>query len=285
MSVFRRRFAVKFMLIGGACLMLLSAAFALQAIARAQSAGNHQILMPELSEGGKGVFSKSGVVIDHGNSSRGYVMVKYKESDQRLKVRITLNKKNYDYDLNGQGEYEVYPLQMGDGKYKITVFQEKKKNEYATVASTTITVKLDSPVISFLYPSQYVNYTADSKAVAKSFELCEGLDDDKEKVKAIFNFCRRISYNYALANSAKSGYLPDIDEVLASKKGICFDYAALMACMLRVQGIPTQLVIGYADRQYHAWNNVGLDGKWYRYDPTLAAMGSQAQNYTEERRY
>jgi len=274
------------MLVVGACLMFLCAVLAVQAIARAQSANNRQILMPELSEDGKGVFSKSGVVIDHSNSSQGYVMVKYKESDRRLKVRITLDKKNYDYDLNGRGEFEVFPLQMGDGKYKITVFQERKKNEYATLASTTITVKLDSPVISFLYPSQYVHYAAASKAVAKSFELTEGITDDTEKVKAIFNFVRRqISYDFVLANSAKSGYLPDIDDVLAKRKGICFDYAALMACMLRVQGIPTQLVIGYADKQYHAWNNVGLDGKWYRYDPTFASIGNKAQNYTEERRY
>ena len=286
MGVSRARLPVKFMLIVGACLMLLCAALAFQISAGARGASAPQMLLPELSEDAKSVFSKSGVVIDHGNSSQGYVMVKYKESDRRLKVRITLDKKNYDYDLNGKGEYEVFPLQMGDGKYKITVFQEKKKNEYANLASTTITVKLDRSIMPFLYPNQYVHYTAASKAVAKSFELCEGLTDDKDKIKAIYNFCtRQISYDFVFANSAKSGYLPDVDAVLGKKKGICFDYAALMACMLRVQGIPTQLVIGYADKEYHAWNNVGLEGKWYRHDATFGSIGNKAQTYTEERRY
>jgi len=279
--------AVKFMLIVSACVMFLCAALALEGIARAQK-GAAEILLPQQSEDKKTVFSKSGVVVDYGNASQGYVMVRYtKESSKRLKVRVTLDKKTMDYDLNRQGEFDVYPLQMGDGKYKIQVFQEaKKKGEYAQVASTTISVKLDGPDMPFLYPNQYVSYTAESAAVAKSFELCEGLTDDKEKLKAIYTFCtRQISYNHMRANSAKSGYLPDLDEILTSRKGICFDYAALLACMLRVQGIPTQLVIGYADKTYHAWNNVKIEGKWYRYDPTFAAVGNKAQKYTEERRY
>ena len=35
------------------------------------------------------------------------------------------------------------------------------------------------------------------------------------------------------------------DAVMQRKKGICFDYAALMTAMLRSQGIPTKLVFGY----------------------------------------
>jgi len=276
------------MLIVGACLMVLCAALALEGIARAQRGGAPPLRLPEVSEDKSTVFSKNGAVIDYGNASQGYVMVRYsKESSKRLKVRVSLDDKNLDYDLNRRGEYEVFPLQMGNGKYRIQVFQEgKKKGQFAQVASTTVNVKLDDPDLPFLYPNQYVNYTAASKAVALSYELCEGLTDDKEKIKAIYTFCtRRIAYHHIRANSAKKGYLPDLDAVLAERKAICFDYAALMACMLRVQGIPTQLVIGYADKTYHAWNNVKLDGKWYRYDPTFAAVGNKAEKYTEERRY
>jgi len=284
MSVSRRRWAVQRMLIIGACLVV---GVAVLWFATARGAPDPQPLMPALSEGKKGVFSKSGAVIDYGNASQGYVMVKYKESDKRLKVRVTQGKKIIHYDLNGRGEYEVFPLQLGDGKYKIQVFQAAKgKDKYAQVASTTITVKLDDPHLPYLYPNQYVNYTSASAAVAQSYTLCEGITDDKEKIKAIYTFCaRKISYHYARANSSKSGYLPNLDEVLAERKGICFDYAALMACMLRVQGVPAQLVIGYADKAYHAWNNVSLNGKWYRYDATFASMGNKAQSYTEENRF
>lgn len=79
--------------------------------------------------------------------------------------------------------------------------------------------------------------------------------------------------------------MPDVDEIsLSSGKGICFDYAALMAAMLRSQRIPTKLQVGYAGEAYHAWiscyvdeigwvdNMISFDGKdWSLMDPTLAA--------------
>ena len=71
---------------------------------------------------------------------------------------------------------------------------------------------------------------------------------------------------------------------LSTGKGICFDYAALMTAMLRSQGIPTKLEIGYSGEVYHAWistyideigwvdNVIQFDGKsWSLIDPTLAA--------------
>ena len=60
--------------------------------------------------------------------------------------------------------------------------------------------------------------------------------------------------------------------------------SALMAAMLRSQGIPTRLHVGYAGDAYHAWINVYIedigwidgiiqfDGKdWSLMDPTFAA--------------
>ena len=43
------------------------------------------------------------------------------------------------------------------------------------------------------------------------------------------------------------------------EKGICFDYAALMTAMLRSQGIPTKLEIGYSGEVYHAWISTYID--------------------------
>ena len=87
----------------------------------------------------------------------------------------------------------------------------------------------------------------------------------------------------------KSGYLPVLDTVLAKKTGICFDYAALMTGMLRSQGVPCKLVVGYAGTAYHAWisvwtkENGWVDGAiyfdgstWQRMDPTFASSGKQS---------
>ena len=95
-----------------------------------------------------------------------------------------------------------------------------------------------------------------------------------------------IVYDEEKAETVKSGYLPNVDETLKTKKGICFDYAALMTAMLRSSGIPTRLDIGYATNIYHAWistyleergwvdNVIQFDGKsWTMMDPTFAADG------------
>lgn len=116
------------------------------------------------------------------------------------------------------------------------------------------------------------------------------------------------TYDYQLAATVKSGYLPNVDKVLESKKGICFDYAALMTAMLRSQGIPCKLVIGYADTAYHAWINVYIEGtgwisnaiyfdgqNWTLLDPTYASTShsspsvlkfiANTNNYTQKYAY
>ena len=75
-------------------------------------------------------------------------------------------------------------------------------------------------------------------------------------------------------------------QVLETKKGICFDYAALMTGMLRSQNVPCKLVVGYANKSYHAWISVWsadkgwingaifFDGSdWKLMDPTFASTG------------
>lgn len=58
------------------------------------------------------------------------------------------------------------------------------------------------------------------------------------------------------------------------------------ACMLRVQGIPTRLMIGYAGKMYHAWNTVIINGEEVLYDPTLELSAiDRGLTYTVERYY
>ncbi|MCI9382900.1 MAG: transglutaminase domain-containing protein, partial [Lachnospiraceae bacterium] len=83
-------------------------------------------------------------------------------------------------------------------------------------------------------------------------------------------------------------YLPDVDATLQERKGICFDYSALFAAMLRAQDIPVRLAIGYVqpDNIYHAWNQVYLDGEWVWMDSTFGPESAYTEeNYTKERQY
>ena len=100
--------------------------------------------------------------------------------------------------------------------------------------------------------------------------------------------------SYQKAKTVQSGYLPKVDDTLTTKKGICFDYSALMTTMLRTQNIPTKLVIGYAGSTYHAWisvyteeqgwidNAIHFDGQsWKFMDPTFASSGKGDKKITE----
>ena len=104
-------------------------------------------------------------------------------------------------------------------------------------------------------------------------------------------FNKTKNYLKKKAKNVESGYLPNLDSVYKSKKGICFDYAATMTAMLRSQGVPTKLVIGYAGSAYHAWisvysekegwidNVIYFDGeKWNRMDPTFASSSNSSSS-------
>ena len=75
-------------------------------------------------------------------------------------------------------------------------------------------------------------------------------------------------------------FVPQLDEILSSKSGICYDYAALFAGMLRSEGIHTKLVKGYKNdmKEYHAWNEVLIDGIWVIIDTTYDAALNKQKN-------
>ncbi len=242
------------------------------------------LLLPEAS--GYETLEKSGTVIDISHADQGYIMVRQEATDKRLKMKISLGKYSLNYDLNSDGEYEVFPLQLGNGKYKVQIFKQASGKKYSNVSSLSFSVKLESDVLPYLYPNQFVNYGAETLAVSKADELCAGLSTESEKFEAIHAYVlENTTYSYERAGSVESGYLPNIDEVYSSKSGICFDISALMACMLRSQGIPAQLVIGYADKCYHAWNLILLDGEWVRSDVTGEICATEVKRYTTERMY
>lgn len=198
-------------------------------------------------------------VIDYSNASQGYVSARYTGSSSKLKFRIEANGVQENPDLDPNGSVEYYALTHGSGTYTVTIFEQiPGSTGYAVAAQGSFDVQLDSSLSPFLYPNRYVNYNQDSDIVYKAAELCAGKTSTIGKIAAIFTWVsQNVSYDYDLAATVKSGYVPDPDRTLSRRTGICFDYSALMAAMLRSQSIPTRLVIGDASPDiYHAWNEV-----------------------------
>ncbi len=242
------------------------------------------------------IYKSSKSEIDASNASDGYIKVKYlNETTKKLKVIIDKGTSQYTYDLNNKGEYDTYTLQLGDGSYKIRVFENISDNKYATVQTSTITVKLKDPNAPYLVPNQMVNFNDQSETVKKAKELTEGKTTDIEKLDVIYDYViSNITYDNEKAKTVKSGYLPSIDDILNKNKGICFDYAAVMAAMLRSESIPSKLVMGYTSNlsAYHAWNEVYteetgwivlnemyFDGnQWRLMDSTIASSAKQSNS-------
>lgn len=240
-------------------------------------------LVPEAS--GIAETHNESASIDYSNSSCGYIMASYFGNNQKVKLRITgPDAIVYTYDLHQNG-YETFPLSSGNGSYDITIYENISGTNYATCLYAKIDVALENEFGPFLYPNQYVNFTADSKTVAKGMELANGATDELTVVSNIYNYITTsISYDYNKASDPPVGYTTDIDSILESGTGICLDYAAVMASMLRSQRIPTRLEVGYAQDAYHAWisiyiENIGwlngiieFDGQhWTLVDPTFGA--------------
>lgn len=240
---------------------------------------------------GEEVKTSAEAEIDYSNASAGYVMVRYNQQiSQRLKAQVKGPTTTYTYNLTA-GLWAAFPLSDGNGTYQITVYKNVVDSKYAAVISQTISVSLVNEFAPFLHSNQYVNYAAAPATVATAAQLTAGLGDPLQKVEAIYNFVvKEISYDTALAASVSSGYLPNLDSVLARRSGICFDYAAMMTGMLRSQGVPCKLVVGYAGSAYHAWISVWspstgwIDGviffngsSWQRMDPTFASSGNSSE--------
>ena len=231
----------------------------------AQKAG---VLKPEAP--GKEVLDHGEAVVDISNVAQGYVALRYKGSAKKISVEVIgKNNKVYKYFIERTKEPTYFPLTSGNGTYQISVYENVQDDEYSVLMMDSFEVKLKNKFLPFLYPNQYV--------------------------KAVYNYVvKNVKYDDEKAQNVQSGYLPSVDETLKTKKGICFDYAALMTAMLRSQGIPTKLEIGYSGDIYHAWistwlnekgwvdNIIQFDGKsWELMDPTLAANSDNKEDVKE----
>ncbi len=216
------------------------------------------IMAREVSSPGKLVEKTETAAIDYSNAALGYISASYSGKSARAKLRIVCNGVTCDHDLSVTGEAEYFPLMQGSGDYRIQIYEQLDGKLYSAALDLSVTLSIEDDVEMYLYPNRYSMFTEKSKCVKTSAELCAGLDGEIEKIAAIFKYITdNVTYDYDLAATVQSGYIPNPDSVFEKNTGICFDYASLFAAMARSQGIPARLVIGYAEPEiYHAWNEV-----------------------------
>ncbi len=233
---------------------------------------------------------EDGKVYDLSRISSGILGVRYlNPGNKRIRLLIDKEGTRYTYNLKADNSLESFPLQSGNGDYKVSIMENTEGNKYRYVLTEIIQVKLSNTNSLYLGSIQMINWNDNMAAIKKAKELTAGTDKDIEKIKAVYAFVvRTIQYDYDKLNNLPSTYLPNIDETLRTQKGICYDSASLTASMLRSQGIPTKLVMGYAEgvNGYHAWNEIYVEstGKWIVVDTSVdSQLRARNASYSMEK--
>lgn len=250
--------------------------------------------LPKQSAPGNDVIGNEIVKIDISNVANGYYYVSYIGNNAKVKLQICgPDQIMYTYNIDQKPVY--LPISSGSGSYDLTVYENISDDQYSTAFKGSFRANLSNELYPFLYSNMYVDYANSPNMLSLAGTLSTESTCDLETVDKVYQYViTNISYDEEEAKTVAFNYLPNIDEVIATKKGICFDYAALMAGMLRSQSIPSRLQIGYAGEAYHAWISIYIedigwidgiirfDGKnWSLMDPTFAAnsKSSSTKNF------
>ncbi len=228
-------------------------------------------------------------------SSNNQIKVESEKYGSNMRVMVEKGSEKYYYSLNNSNE-EI-PAQLGSGSYLVKILQNTEGNKYKVVEKSTINITDNSKDV-YLTSSQPVYWEEVDKLSQLADSLTKDLNTDQEKVEAVYNYViSNIKYDYNKINTISTDYVPNIENTIATKKGICYDYAALFAGILRSEGIHTKLVKGYKNDMastYHAWNEVLIDGQWVvvdtTYDAALAStrvqmMEKSMNDYNKVREY
>lgn len=244
------------------------------------------------------------IYIDYSDLDKGYIGVKRKQ-DSDIVLFIKKDNEKYHYDLTDK--LVAYPLQMGNGTYEVYggyfngEKNGEKKNYQLFMNPLSLDLNLKDEQIVYLYPNEVVSYDKDSSVVDLSFDLTKEDEDDLARLYHLYKYTiETLDYDDEKAKQAESIYvLPNLEEALKNKSGICFDYAALLAALCRIQNIPSKVIVGYTDEGYHAWVEIYLKEKgwinpnvefssedWSLMDPTYASSGFEYEgSYDEVKHY
>ena len=180
----------------------------------------------------------------------------------------------------------MFSLQFGSGCYQIALYENAYSNKYSTVGIIYLNVELKNKNCCYLIPNQYINYHQIPELITLTKQICIA-QSKNENLKIIKSYIKNnFAYDFIKAVKIQKSMLPDIKRTLEKRMGICFDLASLAVAMFRIMGIPAKLVIGMADKQYHAWVEIIGENKSTLYDPTqeINAIG-KVKDYIPERYY
>jgi transglutaminase-like putative cysteine protease len=122
-------------------------------------------------------------------------------------------------------------------------------------------------ILQFLLPSRYCE---SDKMNELATEITKDALPGYPQVEAIRHWIySHFSYQYGMTNSSTSAL-----DVLATRTGVCRDYAHVGMALCRNLDIPARMVVGYLldlkPMDLHAWFEAYVGNRWYTFDATQA---------------
>lgn len=212
---------------------------------------------------------------------------------------VTPDQKVAIYADSAAEEWIAINLANGEKTIPMDAFPEMQV--YDNLEDTLNKVFYQNPYILGVYEYSYnyltkdleigYNYTQEEialrqAAVSKAADriIAEVIHDgmtEAEKQLAIYQYLENNSvYDYDALEDAKANNYTKISDasyedsfnaygVLVKGKGVCMSYASAYKLLCDKCGIDCNVVTGYLNGNLpHAWNNIGIDGKWYQTDVT-----------------
>ena len=231
--------------------------------------------------------------------SDGYIEIEYKKTiDNRvylIMIRDNLQdsseESKYIFNASELKSKSKCNLPYINSRIEILRISKEEYNDFKHIAGIYSFEIIDKFIITaninLSNPDDFVNKTIwfnwdDHVVEEMASHIYRGSKNKKEFVDQVAQWIYdNINYSYDAAYRIKEGTLLnnplDVNQTLTLRSGVCANKAALMAVMLRSQGIPCQYVSGRTtelSKTKHAWNRVYLNDEWIDYDVTMNTSGN-----------
>lgn len=224
----------------------------------------------------------SNISIDTKNAKEGILRVSYTGINKKTKVMVQKGSNTYYYDLKKEEDY--FPLQFGQGEYTVAVLENTSDTKYRVLTKKSFKADIAEENSVYLKSTQPILWNKNMEAIKLAKSLTQDEQENEKVVQVIYDYIiENITYDNKKVDKLSSDYIPEIDEIIKDGSGICYDYSVLFAAMLRSREIPTKLAKGYKKniKDYHAWNEVYIDGSWKIIDTTYDVwMKQNRTSYT-----
>ena len=233
--------------------------------------------VPVDTDNSQGGATNGEPMLDVSTASKGYVTAAIKDS-QKAQLSIEKDGSTNYFPVTADGKSRSFSLTGGSGTYKVTLLAGVGGNRYIAVASETFNVTLSNANAAWLTSGSDTRWDENMASIQWAKKNLTGSDSDKITTAyklLVYNY----DYDYDIVGKLPNGYMPTIENTYKTKKGICYDFSSLLACMLRSVGVPTKLCIGKSSNVsgLHAWNEVYVDGKWKTIDTSNDACYRMAK--------